>query len=388
MASRRAWIGLPCLFIVLQSRGITSFELGACLVALAIGQLGLEIPSGIISDKFGRKVSLCIAALARTVGWGCFATATSPELAMVGFACIGISFAFDSGSDSAWLYDSLKEKGETERYTELEAKASRVGFYSLAVSCLVGGWLMTLSYDIAVTVTVLPLLVSCVAAAMLTEPKLETKSNDTHFWSNVGEGLQRVWSDKFIFQIVLLSAFPAAALEVYFRFIQQLLAEQLGITPLAFGYIYALWLAVTALSTHLVAPMVARTRVVVIVRWAVVLLGLSFVMLGGATTSSALVLAVIPQVCFAFLPVLVRSELNRISESNVRATILSAFGFLVSIQMALLGPIVGYVADLMSTGAAIVWLGVSILTVSIAVHLVAESRKWRERPGWFASLWS
>ena len=388
MASRRALIGLPCVFLVLQERGITSFDLGSCLVALAVGQFGLELPSGVVSDTYGRRATLIIAGIARVAGWGCFACATSAELAIIGFACMGASFAFDSGSDSAWLYDTLKERNETARYTELEARGQRFGFYALGASSLIGGWVMTLSYDLAVALTVIPLLVSCVAAGMLKEPKIEAKSEDVKFWSNVKEGLHRVWSDKFIFQIVVLSSFAAASLEVYFRFVQQLISQQLGIDPIALGYIYALWLVIAGLSTKLVSPLLVKTRAVVVVRWAVVVLGLALVLLGGGNAPTALVLTAIPQICYALLPVLVRSELNKTSESSVRATILSAFGFIVSVQMALIGAVVGYFADLMSIGAAVVWLGVSILTFSIATHLFAEARKWRERPGWFASLWS
>lgn len=387
IAARKSLFGLPCLFIVLTERGLTQFDVGVCLAALSLAILGCEVPSGIASDTLGRRKTLMVAGGLRTVGWILLSFAHSPESAATGFAFLGASFAFDSGTDSAWLYDTLKEKNKLEVYSECEAKSHSVGLLSLGCASLIGGWLLLVSMDLALLCTIIPMVVSSAAAFLLDEPSVRSKSEDTHFWQHVKTGLGVVWREKFLLQVVLFCSFGIGILEVYGRFIQQFLTQDLGLSPEALGYVYALWLALSALSAKLVPSLLKLTRVVVVVRWAIVLLGLSLVWLGGSRAATAIALTALPQVCFGILPILVRTEINKSIESEARATILSTFGFLCSGCMLIVAPLTGLLADTVGKSVALVCLGVALLSVASMGHLFFESRRWRERPGFMASLW-
>jgi MFS family permease len=387
LASRKSLFGLPCLFIVLTQRGLTEFDIGVCLAALSLAILAFEVPSGVASDRLGRRLTLVIAGLFRTAGWMLLSIAERPEIAATGFAFLGASFAFDSGTDSAWLYDTLKDKSKVELYSECEAKSHSLGLLSLGCASLVGGWLLLVSMDLALLCTVVPMVVSVAAAFLLEEPSIKSESSDLHFWHHVKIGLGVVWREKFLLQVVMFCSFAIGVLEVYGRFIQQFLTQDLGISPEALGYVYALWLALSALSAKLVPSLLKATRVVVVVRWAIVLLGLSLIWLGGSRAATAIALTAMPQVCFGILPILVRTEINKSIESEARATILSAFGFLCSGCMLIMAPLTGLLADTVGKSVAIVCLGVAILSVASMGHVFFESRRWRERPGWMASLW-
>jgi hypothetical protein len=332
-------------------------------------------------------MTLLLAGILRTVGWILLSLAYRPEIAATGFAFIGASFAFDSGTDSAWLYDTLKAKNKLELYSEYEAKSHSLGLLSLGCGSLVGGWLLLVSMDLALLCTVVPMVMSVAVAFLLEEPSVKSESRDTQFWHHVKLGLGVVWREKFLLQVVMFCSFAIGVLEVYARFIQQFLTQDLGIPPEAMGYVYALWLALSAMSAKLVPSLLKMTRVVVVVRWAVVLLGLSLVWLGGSRAAAAIALTAMPQFCFGILPILVRTEINKSIESEARATILSAFGFLCSACMFILAPLTGLLADTVGKSVAIVCLGVTILSVASIGHVFFESRRWRERPGWIASLW-
>ena len=99
----------------------------------------LEVPSGYLSDRVGRRVTLLIGmagaiagALLLWVGDG-FATFVAAQV------LLGVSMAFNSGTDSALLYESLAREGRADEVDEQELRAWRFNFTGLAVSAITGG---------------------------------------------------------------------------------------------------------------------------------------------------------------------------------------------------------------------------------------------------------
>jgi hypothetical protein len=98
----------------------------------------LEVPSGYLSDRVGRRVTLLIGmagaiagALLLWVGDG-FATFVAAQV------LLGVSMAFNSGTDSALLYESLAREGRADEVDEQELRAWRFNFTGLAVSAITG----------------------------------------------------------------------------------------------------------------------------------------------------------------------------------------------------------------------------------------------------------
>ena len=99
----------------------------------------LEVPSGYMSDRLGRRLTLLLSALAMVGGalmqvWvDSFAAFAACQL------LIGASIAFASGTDSALLYESLAQDGKADQIERQEVRAWRYMFTSLAVSAALGG---------------------------------------------------------------------------------------------------------------------------------------------------------------------------------------------------------------------------------------------------------
>lgn len=99
----------------------------------------LEVPSGYLSDRVGRRVTLLIGmagaiagALLLWVGDG-FATFVAAQV------LLGVSMAFNSGTDSALLYESLAREGRADDVDDEELRAWRFNFTALALSAIAGG---------------------------------------------------------------------------------------------------------------------------------------------------------------------------------------------------------------------------------------------------------
>lgn len=94
---------------------------------LSVVMVIMEYPSGYISDRIGYRVALNLAALLGILGWGMYTVAGNFIHVMVSEILIGISLAFISGSDSALLYETLKQEGAEQQYARHQG---RMGGYA------------------------------------------------------------------------------------------------------------------------------------------------------------------------------------------------------------------------------------------------------------------
>ncbi len=104
-----------------------------------VATTALEVPSGYMSDRIGRRRTLILAALAGVAGSALFAVGGSFSVLVAGQLLIGMSTAFASGTDSAILYESLTAEGRAGDVEEHEVKAWRYSFVALALSAITGG---------------------------------------------------------------------------------------------------------------------------------------------------------------------------------------------------------------------------------------------------------
>src|SRR3990172_4131236 len=83
----------------------------------------LQIPAAAISDRWGRKPTLLGAALALSVAVTVFGLAENYVIILVSYLIWGVGFALLGGTESAFLYDSLKAVGREEDYSRAYGRA-------------------------------------------------------------------------------------------------------------------------------------------------------------------------------------------------------------------------------------------------------------------------
>ena len=99
----------------------------------------LEVPSGYMSDRMGRRKTLLASAIAGLIGAALLALGDSFVMFAAGQILLGASMAFASGTDEAMLYESLAASGREDEIEAQEVIAWRYSFCALALSALIGG---------------------------------------------------------------------------------------------------------------------------------------------------------------------------------------------------------------------------------------------------------
>ena len=103
--------------------------------------VAFEVPSGWASDRFGRRFALRAAALSLGLAYVAFYVGESFLALAFAQVLLALGFAFNSGTDTAFHYDSLVQCGRETEYADREEKIARLSFGVVAIAALAGGFL-------------------------------------------------------------------------------------------------------------------------------------------------------------------------------------------------------------------------------------------------------
>ena len=104
----------------------------ACVVVL-------EVPSGYLSDRISRTVTLRLATTSMAAAYAVFLLADDLLGLAIGQALLAAGMAFQSGTDSALHYDSLAALGREHEFADRESRALGAAFGAVAAAAVIGG---------------------------------------------------------------------------------------------------------------------------------------------------------------------------------------------------------------------------------------------------------
>ncbi len=130
----------------------------------------LEVPSGYFSDRVGRRITLLVGTSAFIVAYAVFLMADGFVVLVIGQCFLAMAFAFQSGTDTAFHFDSLTQANREHEYAHREARAERIGLTATAVAVLAGGLAAMVDLRLAYLLSLLAAVSGLFIAARFTEP--------------------------------------------------------------------------------------------------------------------------------------------------------------------------------------------------------------------------
>ena len=210
----------------------------------------LEVPSGYMSDRMGRRLTLIGAAIALLAGTALITLGSSFAIFAGGQILLGAASAFRSGTDTSLLYESLTAEGRADEVEAHELRAWRFGFTALALSAVTGGALALFSGT-------LPFAAGAVAAAILLAVTLQLqepphKLRAPERFEDI-RSLRANFANPTLLWLFALSLLMYVFSHIPFVFGQPFIAEALGASglraeaPLVSGTVSATMMALSVL---------------------------------------------------------------------------------------------------------------------------------------------
>src|SRR4030042_4296112 len=176
-----------------------------------------EVPTGILSDKIGRRKTIILGSIASFLSALFLALGPSYVFLVASAFFVGLARAFYSGNNDAFLYDTLRDANLEKEYHDFLGKTSSLFQVALAVAALAGSILANFSFSILLWLSVLPRFVMVIISFLFQEPESYRKS-ETNIFSHAKEALFYFWSNRKLRSLSLASIIGYSFGETGFQF--------------------------------------------------------------------------------------------------------------------------------------------------------------------------
>jgi MFS family permease len=166
------WVPIEKLFM--NEIGFDPASVGVMAAAYAAVVPVLEIPSGILADRWSRRGVLLMAYAALLVSTAIGGISTTVPMYVLGAMFLGVYFAMQSGTLDAVVYDTVLEvTGSGDRFERVIGRVRLIESVALVGSALAGGVLASLTSARLTYFLTLPFMaLSMVVLRSFREPRL------------------------------------------------------------------------------------------------------------------------------------------------------------------------------------------------------------------------
>jgi MFS family permease len=140
LAASFIW-GINTIFLL--DAGLSNFEAFLANAFFTAGQVIFEVPTGVVADTFGRRVSYLLGCLTLAASTALYLYMWHTQGPFLGWALssmlLGLGFTFFSGALEAWLVDALKATNFKGSLDSVFAKGQIVGGVAMLSGSIAGG---------------------------------------------------------------------------------------------------------------------------------------------------------------------------------------------------------------------------------------------------------
>lgn len=307
----------------------------------------LEVPTGAVADKIGRKHSLTIGAIMVAIAVVVYGSIPNFWIFLLAEFLFAFGYALTSGADDALLYDTLKELGREDESKVVMGRADSFHLMGMMIAAPIGGIIAAkFGLNAPTIVSGVPYLLAAAVAWSIPEPKVHSEGSESpRYLEIVKKGFSTIRRHPVIRTLAIDSVLVASA--AYFVvWLYQPLLSQVSIPIVFFGLAQAFLLGTEMLvSGNFV--------------WLEKILGSGRSYIRATAimvTLSFLIAAIFPNVWTILLLLAVgggigytratyiSSIANKHITSRERATVLSSISMVRRLAIVILNPIIGLLA--------------------------------------------
>lgn len=355
LAASFIW-GINTIFLL--DAGLSNFEAFLANAFFTAGMVIFEVPTGIVADTFGRRVSYLLGTITLALSTWLYLYMWQIHGPFWGWAAssifLGLGFTFFSGALEAWLVDALKATNFKGSLDGVFAKGQIVGGIAMLTGSIAGGVIaqfgnLGIPYILRAGILILNFFVAFFLMKDLgftpKKPKQPFKEMKTIFVNSIDQGLKK----PAVRWIMLAAPFTAGVSFYIFYALQPFLLELYG-DEKAYS-IAGLVAALTASAQIAGGIFSTQIRKLFNRRTSALLVGtlLAVIILIVVATANSFWIATIFiffwALLFAALSPIRQAYLNGLIPSEQRATVLSFDSLMGSSGGIVIQPILGRAAD-------------------------------------------
>jgi len=363
---------IPVIVLFWQANGLSLTQIMILQALFAISIVILEVPTGVVADKVGRKQSLIVGAFFTLLGAIAYFLGTNFWQFFGAEFTWALGSSFISGANSAFVYESLRQRRKQKHFKKIWGNAKSLGYLAAAISGIIGGLVAVYSLRLNWLLVAIGMFFMLMVSLTFKEPHHYKKVKKTSYWQHTKESFHEAFTNKNILFLLLFHALGATIARISLWFYQPYMNES-GLPIAYFGIVWASFsiFAITgAKSANKLDEILGENKSL----WLVVLLSvLSLVFMSYWFVIFGFIFIFMQQFVRGFSPVIINDYTHKHLSPDKRATLLSIQSMAGSLMFAILGPLYGWFADKYSLSTALMITAVSFF---IAFSLLMF---WRKR---------
>ncbi|MGR3764067.1 MFS transporter [Rossellomorea sp. NS-SX7] len=331
--------------IYLGDKGMTFGEIGILEALLHLAIVLFEVPTGMIADLYGRKVSLVIGNLFSLLYALLMLVSGTFTVFTLAFLSMGLMVTFHSGAEQAFAYDTLKNDKREKDYTKVIGSMTAISLLSLSLAKFLGGFMAEVSWEWVYGSTIVTHVLAVIPLLFMKEPPREKTEDIGGRWYNKWVhqfklGV-RVWKNNPVIHRPVVLFILASAVMVIIVFYGQEYFIQLGYSSIVVGAVFTIEGLLGVVMAKIAYKVEERFKFFNILYYGLGLFLLFFILFIFATDWAILLsFLFLAQLLSLFEPIF-SSFIQRFLDSNIRSTFLSLIGLMESFVIMISFPLFG-----------------------------------------------
>jgi MFS family permease len=360
---------MPVVVLFYESNGLKMKDIMILQAIYSIMIVILEIPSGYMADVWGRKKTILLGAVMGTAGFAIYGVSYGFAGFLVAEIILGVGQSLVSGADSAMLYDSLVERNDQRRYSRYEGRITSLGNLAEAAAALLSMLLVTVSLRTPYYGQIVVAALAIPAALTLKEPSVHKKLINRNFREIIDISLFALVGNKLLRRNILFSAFTGCATLTMAWFAQKFF-EYNEIDEIWFGLLWAALNVTVAIASFFAYNLERRIKPAGTIILISLAIPLGYIGLAVSALVPGLIILFLFYLVRGYATPVLKDYINRVTSSEVRATVLSVRNFMIRIIFALAGPLLGWSNDLYDLPTALLLGGIIFMVLNVFAGLL------------------
>ena len=355
--------------------GITSFWILFFIQnGLSLLQIGLlesifhgtsllcEIPSGMLADRFSYKTNLYLARLA-SIGSSVLILLGQRNFWIYAIAMMvnAWSYNFDSGTSTAFLYDSAVEAGQKDRYLQISSFLSGVAEVTRTLGTVVAGFFihgaLAWTYLIAIGLSFL----SIILIYFMKEPMAKREKNEVLTFKTIVLQVRKEWQEKpVLFYWMMTYQLVGTLMCMFYFYYQQKISDLAGWQV---SLVMLIGSGLNLIAVYVASQIGKKWNSNRVFPTLVALTGLALLLVFSGTPFAFLLVYLLTNTLYAVYQPIYFNDLQGYLPSSVRATMLSINSMLFSLSMIVIFPLIGWLIDRWGLVAVFLVLGLILLLI-------------------------
>ncbi|BEP28662.1 MFS transporter [Helicovermis profundi] len=366
----------PIIVLYLLAKGLSMTEIMILQSIFSFSIFLLEVPTGAIADRFGRKYSLSLGAIFSAIAILIYIFGNSIYIYMVAEIIFSMGFCFKSGADSALLYDSLLELNREIEFKLIFGKGQSIVYIVQAIGSVAASFLYVKNHNLPFIISFVLMLFAASTALIFKEvtikPLKNIKGKNEKYFELIKTSFQYIIKNSKIKGIALFAIIFYMFYRTSFWFYTPFF-KAVAIPEYLYGSLFFVFNIVAAIASRNVDffMKISKPKTMVIIN---LLLITSFIGLGLFKTPFAVIFILFQQITRGVYHPVLNKYINKNIESHNRATILSFISLVTNLVVALAMPLSGLMLDHTNVFTSHLIYGVLLLLLTIFLNYYLKGK--------------